>query len=91
MIFIFKKFHHTVYSISKMICQKQFRTFAGKYENFEDIHKIPRNMKNKDELIDDREDKIKYRNKDKRLSYKNRRSMNKDFKDFQNTEYICMN
>lgn len=70
-----------------MLNQKRFTKFSGKYENFEEISKIPRDMKCKNNKLDDYTSHIvdkKYKNSDKRLSYKNRRKINKDFKDFMN-------
>jgi hypothetical protein len=71
-----------------MINQRKFSTFTGKFDNFEEIQKIPRNMKCKNEKIVSYADKMskKYKNSDGRLSYKNRRTINKDFKDFMNNQ-----
>jgi hypothetical protein len=70
-----------------MINQVRFNKFSGKYEDFEDVCKIPRSMKIKDNKDIDKEPIVKkYKNADSRLSYKNRRSINKDFKDFMNNQ-----
>lgn len=66
-----------------MLNQSQFTKYSGKFENYDEIQKIPHSMKCKNEKI---ETCKKYKNKDLRLSYKNRRTINKDFKDFMNNQ-----
>ena len=65
------------------ISSRVFNSYANKSEDFEDVRKIPRNIKKTDNN-DINSKKIALRYKDARLSYKNRRSINKDWKDFNN-------
>ena len=65
------------------ISSRVFNSYANKSEDFEDVRKIPRNLKKTDNN-DINSKKIALRYKDARLSYKNRRSINKDWKDFNN-------
>ena len=52
-------------------------------EDFEDVNKIPRELKRADNNeVNYKKEALK--SKDARLSYKNRRSINKDWKDFNN-------
>jgi len=70
---------------------KRYRTinlqkFNNYYCKFNDIVKISRNIKENKNIIDYKK-KIKIislRNKDGRYALKNRRSINKDWKDFNN-------
>lgn len=65
-----------------------FASFADKCEDFENIKKIPRSLKRVDNNVRSSAStansykKVVLKNKDARLSYKNRRSINKDWKDF---------
>lgn len=72
-----------------MLNQMRFSKFSGRFESFEEICKIPREVKCNNEKVEN--DKFKMMNKkhkgcDKKLSYKNRRTINKDFKDFMNNQ-----
>ena len=57
---------------------KRFNKYTDKFEN--DVSKIPRDMKYRNNF-NDKSDKNN-RFYDKRYSYKNRRIVNKDWKDF---------
>uniref|UniRef100_A0A6C0K7G2 Uncharacterized protein n=1 Tax=viral metagenome TaxID=1070528 RepID=A0A6C0K7G2_9ZZZZ len=63
------------------ISYRVFNSYANKSEDFENVSKIPRSLKKTDNITDNCK-KIALRYKDARLSYKNRRSINKDWKDF---------
>ena len=69
------------------INSRMFNNFVGKYDDISDIVKIPRSFKDKNN-----EDNIKTnknflaKKKDSRYAYKNRRTVNKDWKDFNNNQ-----
>jgi hypothetical protein len=70
----------TVYPTNR-ISYRAFNSYANKSEDFENVSKIPRNLKKADyNTINSKKFSLKC--KDARLSYKNRRSINKDWKDF---------
>lgn len=64
------------------ISSRAFNSYVNKCEDFEDVNKIPRKVKRTDNEVNCKKIALKY--KDARLSYKNRRSINKDWKDFNN-------
>ena len=65
------------------ISYRAFNSYSNKSEDFEDVNKIPRQLKRADNNnLNNKKLVLKY--KDARLSYKNRRSINKDWKDFNN-------
>ena len=65
------------------ISSRAFNSYSNKSEDFEDVNKIPRQLKRADNNnLNNKKLVLKY--KDARLSYKNRRSINKDWKDFNN-------
>jgi len=66
------------------ISYRVFNSFTSRTEDFEDVRKIPRYLKRMDNKADKAASKNVMRYKDARLSYKNRRSINKDWKDFNN-------
>lgn len=63
------------------ISYRAFNSYANKSEDFENVSKIPRNLKMAD-YNSNNSKKFSLKCKDARLSYKNRRSINKDWKDF---------
>jgi len=64
-----------------------FNKFAGKYDDIGDIVKIPRSSKNKNNGDDIKTNKnFLAKKKDSRYAYKNRRTVNKDWKDFNNNQ-----
>jgi hypothetical protein len=65
------------------ISYRAFTSYANKCEDFEDVNKIPRELKRGDNNVVNCK-KIALKLKDVRLAYKNRRSINKDWKDFNN-------
>lgn len=65
------------------ISYRAFSSFSNKCEDFEDINKIPRELKRTDNNALNNK-KLALKLKDRRLAYKNRRSINKDWKDFNN-------
>jgi hypothetical protein len=71
-----------------------FTSFANKCEDFENTKKIPRSLKREDNNVRSSAStansykKVSLKNKDARLSYKNRRSINKDWKDFNTQVYV---
>jgi hypothetical protein len=65
------------------ISYRAFNSFSNKKEDFEEIYKIPRELKRVENNVVKCK-KLVLKNKDARLSYKNRRSINKDWKDFNN-------
>lgn len=71
-------------SNSNKISYRVFNSYANRREDFEEVQKIPRYLKRID--VDDKNNSKKtlLRYKDARLSYKNRRNINKDWKDFNN-------
>ena len=74
----------TVYPTSvsaNRISYRAFNSYANKSEDFENVSKIPRNLKKVDYNSSNNK-KFSLKCKDARLSYKNRRSINKDWKDF---------
>lgn len=70
------------------ISYRVFNSYANRTEDFEDVRKIPRYLKRMDGMDGGdngnagKKNALRY--KDARLSYKNRRSINKDWKDFNN-------
>ena len=71
-------------SPNNKISYRAFNSYANKCEDFENIKKIPRSLKRVDNNTSNVNTykKVALKNKDARLSYKNRRSINKDWKDF---------
>jgi hypothetical protein len=69
---------------SNKISYRAFNSYANRCEDFEDVNKIPRYLKRMDggDANNGKRNALRY--KDARLSYKNRRSINKDWKDFNN-------
>ena len=68
---------------SNKISYRAFNSYANRSEDFEDVNKIPRYLKRMDgDTNNGKRNAMRY--KDARLSYKNRRSINKDWKDFNN-------
>jgi hypothetical protein len=65
------------------ISYRAFTSYTSKSEDFEDVNKIPRELKREDNNVVNCK-KFALRIKDSRLAYKNRRSINKDWKDFNN-------
>ena len=65
------------------ISYRAFSSYSNKCEDFEDINKIPRELKRTDNNAPNNK-KLALKYKDGRLAYKNRRSINKDWKDFNN-------
>jgi hypothetical protein len=64
-----------------------YNKFVGKYDDIGDIVKIPRKFKNKNNTDEIKANKnILNKKKDSRYSYKNRRIVNKDWKDFNNMQ-----
>jgi hypothetical protein len=68
---------------SNKISYRAFTSYSNKREDFEDINKIPRELKRTDNNAPNNK-KLILKYKDGRLAYKNRRSINKDWKDFNN-------
>ena len=68
---------------SNKISYRAFSSYTNKCHDFEDVNKIPRELKRHDNNVVNHK-KISLKLKDARLSYKNRRSLNKDWKDFNN-------
>ena len=65
------------------ISSRAFNSYVNKCEDFENVNKIPSEVKRTDNNeVNCKKIALKY--KDARLSYKNRRSINKDWKDFNN-------
>jgi len=76
-------------STNNKISSRAFKSYTNKSEDFENIKKIPRSLKREDNANSASNasnartcKKAALKNKDARLSYKNRRSINKDWKDF---------
>lgn len=65
------------------ISYRAFTSYVNKSEDFEDVNKIPRELKRGDNNVVNYK-KRAFRIKDSRLAYKNRRNINKDWKDFNN-------
>ena len=65
------------------ISYRAFTSYTSKSEDFEDVNKIPRELKRVDNNVVNCK-KFALRIKDSRLAYKNRRNINKDWKDFNN-------
>ena len=68
---------------TKNISYRAFSSFSNKCEDFEDINKIPRELKRTVNNVPNNK-KLALKYKDGRLAYKNRRNINKDWKDFNN-------
>lgn len=66
------------------ISSRAFNSYANKCEDFENVNKIPRELKRGADNNEVNCKKVALKSKDARLSYKNRRSINKDWKDFNN-------
>ena len=66
------------------ISYRAFTSYTNKCEDFENINKIPRQLKRADNNNNLNNKKLVLKYKDARLSYKNRRIINKDWKDFNN-------
>jgi len=63
------------------ISYRAFNSYTSKCEDFEDVNKIPRKLKRGDNnAVNYKKNALK--RKDSRLAYKNRRNINKDWKDF---------
>lgn len=71
---------------SNKISYRAFTSFSDKCEDFEDINKIPRKLKRTDNNTPNSK-KLALKYKDGRLVYKNRRGINKDWKDFNNNNF----
>jgi len=69
------------------ISYRAFNSYSNKSEDFENVNKIPRKLKRADNNNLNNK-KLALKNKDARLSYKNRRTINKDWKDFNNNQVI---
>ena len=67
-----------------IINNARFNKFVNKYDNIEDVSKIPREFKRKDVLTLSYIDKTLKVNRDSRNANKNKRTTNKDYKDFMN-------
>lgn len=76
--------NHNAISNAK-ISYRAFNAYTSRSEDFEDVNKIPRYLKRMDSNVESMK-KNALRYKDARLSYKNRRSINKDWKDFNNRQ-----
>jgi len=76
----YSRAYTTVYPTNR-ISYRAFNSYANKSEDFENVSKIPRNLKKAD-YNSNNSKKFSLKCKDARLSYKNRRSINKDWKDF---------
>ena len=70
---------------SLIVNTRKFNNYMNKQFDVENVSKIPRDYKKMDYQFDDPSKVIESRNRDKRLSYKNRRTCNKDWKDFNNS------
>ena len=66
------------------ISYRAFNSYTNKCGDFEDVNKIPRNLKRDDFVLNCKNKRAALKCKDARLAYKNRRSINKDWKDFNN-------
>jgi hypothetical protein len=69
------------------ICSHKFNSYVEKHDDIGDVVKIPRSYKNKfngDNIKTDKNIRAKMR--DSRYSHKNRRKVNKDWKDFNNMQ-----
>jgi predicted nucleic-acid-binding protein len=65
------------------ISYRAFNSYTNKCGDFEDVNKIPRELKRGDNnVVNYKKNALK--RKDSRLAYKNRRNINKDWKDFNN-------
>jgi len=75
----------TTVATSRNINARMFNNYFNKYNNPEDIVKIPRSVKKHNDI--DKEKCLKTqksRSRDSRYALKNRRTVNKDWKDFNN-------
>lgn len=69
------------------INSRMFNNFVGKYDDISDIVKIPRSFKDKNNSDNIKTNKnFLAKKKDSRYAYKNRRTVNKDWKDFNNNQ-----
>lgn len=69
------------------ISSRKFNSYVEKHDDIGDVVKIPRSYKNKfygDNIKADKNIRTKMR--DSRYAYKNRRTVNKDWKDFNNMQ-----
>ena len=69
------------------ISSRKFNSYVEKHDDIGDVVKIPRSYKNKfygDNIKTDKNIRTKMR--DSRYAYKNRRKVNKDWKDFNNMQ-----
>jgi hypothetical protein len=69
------------------ICTHKFNSYVDKHNDIGDVVKIPRSYKNKfygDNIKVNKN--IRTKKLDSCYSYKNRRKVNKDWKDFNNTQ-----
>ena len=70
------------------ISSRKFNSYVEKHDDIGDVVKIPRSYKNKfygDNIKADKNIRTKMR--DSRYAHKNRRTVNKDWKDFNNMQY----
>jgi hypothetical protein len=69
------------------INSRMFNNFVGKYDDISDIVKIPRSFKDKNNGDNIKTNKnFLAKKKDSRYAHKNRRTVNKDWKDFNNNQ-----
>ena len=69
------------------ICSHKFNSYVEKHDDIGDVVKIPRSYKNKFNEDNIKTDKnIRAKMRDSRYAYKNRRTVNKDWKDFNNMQ-----
>lgn len=77
-------------SSSCKINSRMFNNFVGKHNDIGDVVKIPREFKNKTDVLDDgivkRNKNYESKNRDRRYANKNKRTINKDWKDFNNIQ-----
>jgi len=72
---------------SYKINSRMFNNFIDKHDDVGDVVKIPRKFKNKHNTDEIKANKnFLNKKKDSRYSYKNRRIVNKDWKDFNNMQ-----
>jgi len=76
----------TTMANTRNINSRMFNSFSNKYNDTEDIVKIPRSIKQHNDVNNEKCLKTqKSRSRDGRYAYKNRRTINKDWKDFNNS------
>lgn len=71
--------------VQTKINNMRFKGYINKFDEIEKVSKIPRDMKECHDIIKPVSKLINTRRRDSRYAYKNRRSINKDWKDFNNT------